>query len=89
MLHLQERRQLRLFVRPDTYGRFSSCLVFLSRDRYNADLRLRMQEILPDAAGGEMVDYGPGQRVRPSAVTARIPASATHATVVDRHRDLG
>ncbi|HSK26718.1 MAG TPA: NAD-glutamate dehydrogenase [Jiangellales bacterium] len=57
VLHLQERRQLRLFVRPDAYGRFLSCLVFLPRDRYNTDVRLRMQQILLDACGGETVDY--------------------------------
>jgi glutamate dehydrogenase len=57
VLHLQERRQLRLFVRPDAYGRFLSCLVYLPRDRYNTDVRLRMQQILLDACGGETVDY--------------------------------
>jgi glutamate dehydrogenase len=57
VLHLQERRQLRLFVRPDAYGRFLSCLVYLPRDRYNTDVRLRMQHILLEACGGDNVDY--------------------------------
>ena len=34
VLHLQERRQTRLFLRRDVYGRFMSCLVYLPRDRY-------------------------------------------------------
>ena len=44
ILHLQERQRVRLFVRRDTYGRFFSCLVFVPRDRYNTEIRERMQE---------------------------------------------
>jgi glutamate dehydrogenase len=53
----QERRQLRLFVRADDYGRFLSCLVYLPRDRYNTQVRERIQSILLDAAGGTSVDF--------------------------------
>ncbi len=55
--HLQERRQLRLFVRPDAYGRFMSCLVYLPRDRYTTDVRLELERILRDAVGGVASDY--------------------------------
>src|SRR5690606_37705368 len=34
VLHTRDRRQVRLFIRPDTYGRYYSCLVYLPRDRY-------------------------------------------------------
>src|SRR5918994_5692714 len=44
ILHLQERQRVRLVVRRDTYGRFFSCLVFVPRDRYNTEIRERMQE---------------------------------------------
>ncbi len=58
VLHLQERRRVRLFVRPDDYGRFLSCLVYLPRDRYTTPVRLRMQAILASAVGGAAsVDY--------------------------------
>jgi glutamate dehydrogenase len=58
VLHLQERRRVRLFVRPDDYGRFLSCLVYLPRDRYTTPVRLRMEAILASAVGGEAsVDY--------------------------------
>jgi glutamate dehydrogenase len=40
-------------VRRDTYERFFSCLVYVPRDRYNTDIRQRMQEILQSALGGE------------------------------------
>src|SRR5690606_27472690 len=46
ILHLQERRQLRLFVRRDDYGRAVSCLVYLPRERFATSVRLRIQDLL-------------------------------------------
>ena len=46
----RERRQLRLFARRDTYGRYVSVLVYLPRDRYNTTVRERFAEILTRAA---------------------------------------
>ena len=46
ILHLGERRRVRLFVRRDAFGRFFSCLVYLPRDRFNTENRRRIQEIL-------------------------------------------
>ncbi len=57
ILHLQERRQVRLFVRQDTYGRFTSCLVFLPRERYTTGVRLKIQDILTRAFRGVSIDY--------------------------------
>jgi glutamate dehydrogenase len=57
VLRLRERKQLRLFVRKDAYGRYMSCLVFLPRDRYTTQIRLRIQEILRSAFDGTSVDY--------------------------------
>ena len=54
---LRERRQTRLFLRRDVYGRYMSCLVYLPRDRYTTAVRLRAQEILRQALGGVAVDY--------------------------------
>ena len=42
---------------PDPYGRYVSCLVYLPRDRYTTQVRLRAQEILRSAFGGASVDY--------------------------------
>ena len=47
-----ERKQVRLFLRPDAYGRYVSCLVYLPSDRYTTQVRLRAQEILRSAFGG-------------------------------------
>ena len=46
VLRLRERTQTRLFLRRDVYGRYMSCLVYLPRDRYTTQVRLRTQEIL-------------------------------------------
>jgi glutamate dehydrogenase len=54
---LRERRQTRLFLRRDIYGRYVSCLVYLPRDRYTTQVRLRAQEILQRAFNGSQVDY--------------------------------
>ena len=56
-LSLKERRATRLFVRRDPYERFLSCLVYLPRDRYTTDVRLRIQQLLLDEVGGSTVDY--------------------------------
>jgi glutamate dehydrogenase len=52
ILHLQERQRVAFFVRRDPFHRFVSCLVYVPRDRYNTDLRLRLEEILAEAYGG-------------------------------------
>jgi glutamate dehydrogenase len=57
VLSLGERRQVRLFLRRDPYGRYVSCLVYLPRDRYTTQVRLSAQEILRSALGGASVDY--------------------------------
>ncbi|XGX77838.1 NAD-specific glutamate dehydrogenase [Terrabacter sp. BE26] len=56
VLHLQERRKTKLFLRRDEFGRFVSCLVYLPRDRYNTTVRLRIESILLEAFGGENID---------------------------------
>jgi glutamate dehydrogenase len=57
VLSLGERKQVRLFLRPDAYGRYVSCLIYLPRDRYTTQVRLRAQEILRRALHGASIDY--------------------------------
>ncbi|HEX6234948.1 MAG TPA: NAD-glutamate dehydrogenase, partial [Jiangellaceae bacterium] len=57
VVHLQERRQLRMFVRTDEYGRFLSFLVYLPRDRYNTEVRERIQRILLTVTNGQSIDF--------------------------------
>jgi glutamate dehydrogenase len=57
ILHLQERRQVRLFLRRDDYARFVSCLVFMPRERYTTANRLKVQRLLMDTFNGTSVDH--------------------------------
>ncbi len=57
VLRMAGRRQLRVFLRRDAYGRFISCLIYLPRDRFTTQNRLRMQDILLRELNGVGVDY--------------------------------
>ncbi|HYH26072.1 MAG TPA: NAD-glutamate dehydrogenase domain-containing protein, partial [Blastococcus sp.] len=57
VLHLQERRQTRLFLRQDPTGRFWSALVYLPRDRYTTEVRTRMQQLLLERLGGTSIEF--------------------------------
>ena len=57
VLHTRERRQVRLFVRRDVYGRFLSCMVYLPRDRYTTAVREKIAAILKTQLGGDSVEY--------------------------------
>ncbi|GAA2285320.1 NAD-glutamate dehydrogenase [Glycomyces scopariae] len=57
VLRLAGRRRLRLFARRDVYGRFYSCLVYLPRDRYNTENRVKIEAILRRRLHGKAVDY--------------------------------
>ncbi len=79
VMHLQERRRTRLFMRVDDYGRYVSCLVFLPRDRYTTSVRLRMEAILHEAFDAPTVDYS--ARVSESVLArlhfvVRLPSGA-------------
>ena len=75
VMHTRERRQLRLFVRRDTYGRYLSCLVYLPRDRYNTTVRERISAILKEQLGGE------SRRVHaPGSASPRPPTCTSWST---------
>ena len=66
VMFARERRQLRAFVRRDTYGRYVSVLVYLPRDRYSTAVRERFSDILRDDLGGDHIEF-----------TARVNESTT------------
>ncbi|ALP39436.1 NAD-glutamate dehydrogenase [Aeromonas schubertii] len=53
VLEMQERDMLRLFVRRDVYGRFFSCMVYVTKERYNTALRVKTQQVLQQYFGSE------------------------------------
>jgi glutamate dehydrogenase len=57
VLRLRDRRQTRLFLHKDPYGRYMTFLLYLPRDRWNTQVRLRTQDILMKALNGVSADY--------------------------------
>lgn len=54
---IQERRQVRLFVRCDHFGKFVNCLVYTPRDVYSTAVREKIESILAAAFGAEDVEF--------------------------------
>ena len=59
ILRLQERQRTRLFLRRDPFGRFTSAQVFVPRDRYNTELRVKVGNELMFALDGESIEFTP------------------------------
>ena len=57
ILHLGERQRLRLFVRRDPFERFVSCLIYVPRENYTTELRLKWQAILMQAFNGTSAEF--------------------------------
>ena len=59
ILRLQERQRTRLFLRRDPFGRFTSAQVFVPRDRYNTELRVKVGNELMYALNGQSIEFTP------------------------------
>ncbi len=57
ILRLRERGGIGVFLRKGVFGRFLSALVYIPRDRFTTQVRLRIAAILQDVTGGTVVDY--------------------------------
>ncbi|MBU0859314.1 MAG: NAD-glutamate dehydrogenase, partial [Alphaproteobacteria bacterium] len=57
ILLLQERQRIALYTRTDIFGRYISCLMYIPRDRYDSDLRLRFQHVLEAELGGTCTNF--------------------------------
>ena len=57
ILRLGERQRTRLFLRPDPFGRFVSCLVYVPRENYDTAQRKRLQAVLMEAFGGVSAEF--------------------------------
>ena len=69
ILALGDRQRLRLFVRRDPFDRFVSCLVYVPRESYSTDLRVKVQRLLIQAFAGSGADF---EVMLGDAVLARI-----------------
>ena len=46
VVNLYERRRVRVFLRRDVFGRFYSGLIYVPRDRYNTQVREKMENVI-------------------------------------------
>jgi len=56
VVNLYERRTTRVMMRHDALGRFWSCMVFVPRDRYTTEVRLRIERLLLERCGGSNLE---------------------------------
>ena len=84
-LYIQERRKIKLFMREDAFGGFVTCIVYVPRDIFNTDLRLKIQRILMDALNGEDIDFS---TYISESVLARTLFNIKVTPVEDRHVDV-
>ncbi|HVS77531.1 MAG TPA: NAD-glutamate dehydrogenase [Steroidobacteraceae bacterium] len=56
VVNLYERRTVRLLARRDPWHRFYSCLVYVPRDRYNTEVRQRIEQIVLEGFCGQSVE---------------------------------
>jgi glutamate dehydrogenase len=81
ILRLQERQRTRLFLRRDPFGRFTSALVFVPRERFNTELRIRIGNELMTAFDGQSIEFTPMLTDSPLArihYLVRANANAPH-----------
>ncbi|OEF30194.1 NAD-glutamate dehydrogenase [Vibrio rumoiensis] len=74
VVQMQDRDLLRLFVRKDPFGRFFSCMVYVTKERYNTELRFKTQEILKRY-------FDSNQRVEFTTYFSESPLARTHYIV--------
>jgi len=54
---INERRQVRLFVRADPYEKFVNCIVFFPRDSYRTEIREKAQQLLMAAVDAQECQF--------------------------------
>jgi glutamate dehydrogenase len=57
ILHLQERQRIRLFIHPDRFGRFYSCIVYVPRESFNTHVRKKILSVLTETLGGDGSEF--------------------------------
>ncbi|WP_105902116.1 NAD-glutamate dehydrogenase [Vibrio gangliei] len=74
VVQMQDRDLLRLFVRKDPFGRFYSCMVYVTKERYNTELRHKTQKLFKEYFNSE-------QEVEFTTFFSESPLARTHYIV--------
>jgi glutamate dehydrogenase len=92
VLVLQERARVRLILRRDEFQRFWSCLVYLPRERCDAEAQARIEQLLRGALQGRELDASLTIGDEPLAqlhILVRVdPASRPRVRVEDLERQI-
>jgi glutamate dehydrogenase len=56
IVNLYERQRVRVFLRRDAFGRFYSALIYVPRDRYNTQVRQRMETVIKEQLRATEID---------------------------------
>src|ERR1035437_1603335 len=59
ILRLQERQRTRVFLRRHPFGRFTSAQMFVPRERFNTELRVKIGQELSNALNGQSLESTP------------------------------
>lgn len=84
ILNLQERQRTALFTRRDAFDRFVAALVYVPRDRYDTELRLKMADILAREYKGDIASFATHIGDEPLArvyFTITTPAGAANVDI--------
>ncbi|WP_051258792.1 NAD-glutamate dehydrogenase [Chitinibacter tainanensis] len=57
IVSLHERSRVRAFFRDDIYQRYVSVMVFVPRDNYSTEVRVKIEKLLLQRLGGSSVEY--------------------------------
>lgn len=57
VLSIQERKQIRLFLRKDAYGKFLNVMVYMPRDVFNTQIRIKVHDMLARTFNVEGSDF--------------------------------
>jgi glutamate dehydrogenase len=83
---LQERPRVRLLLRRDPFRRFYSCLIFVPREKYNTQVRQRIERVIGEAFSAlsmeSQVQIAESNLARIHIVARTLPSESTR---IDNH----
>ena len=89
---LQDKKSLRLFSRVDHYQRFVSCLVYIPRDKFNTELRIKLQNVLKEAYGGTSsgftTEFNESDHARVHVHVRTVPGQVNHVDLAALESEL-
>src|SRR5699024_493016 len=92
VLQMQERDMTRVFLRRDIFGRFMSCMVYVTKERYNTILRQRTQNVLARTLkteyDGDVTTYCSGSSLARTHYTVRLSQDHQDVNVRELEQNL-